>query len=56
MKTMLNKLKTLTALALAFSPTIALAHPVRTSVAHVRPNLFHDRTPQDHSHSSVAHH
>ena len=56
MKTILNTLKSLAFLAFAFSPTIAFAHPERTPVAHARPNLFHDRTPQDHSHSSVAHH
>ena len=50
-------LKTLAALALALAPTIATAQPIRNTGPHMRPNLFHDRSPQMHQqHNSVAHH
>ncbi len=49
-------LKTLAALALALAPTIALAQPIRNTGPHMRPNLFHDRSPQPHAHSSGTHH
>ena len=56
MKTLSNTLKTLAALAFALSPTIALAQPNHAPTAHVRPNLFHDRSQSVHEHSSLAHH
>lgn len=56
MKKSTTILKTLAALALALAPTIALAQPIRNAGPHVRPNLFHDRSPQPHLHNSGAHH
>ncbi len=53
---MKTKWFTLAALVLALSPALALAHPTPTSGAHMRPNLYHDRSPKLHEHSSVAHH
>ncbi len=54
-------LKTLTALALALAltiaPAFANAQPIRNTGPHMRPNLFHDRSPQMHQqHNSIAHH
>ena len=48
-------LKTLAALALALAPTIANAQPIRNTGPHMRPNLFHDRSPQPHLHSLNTH-
>jgi hypothetical protein len=53
---MKRKSMTLAALALAFSSSLEFAHPITNTGAHQRPNLFHDRSPKPHSHSSVAHH
>jgi hypothetical protein len=53
---MKTNLITLAALALVLSPSLAFAHPVTSTGAHQRPNLFHDRSPKLHSHASVAHH
>ncbi len=49
-------LKTLAALAFALSPTIALANPNHAASAHMRPNLFHDHSPQTHNRGESAHH
>lgn len=46
----------LAALAIAVTPTLALAHPNQGPGTKVRPNLYHDRSPHLHVHDSVAHH
>jgi hypothetical protein len=48
-------LKISLALLLALTPALALAVP-RTPTAHLRPQLYHDRTPKAHVHQSVPHH
>ncbi len=53
---MKQKPMTLAALVLAFSPALALAHPVQSTGYRVRPNLFHDRSLRVHDHTPVAHH
>lgn len=56
MKIIKTTFKTLAALAFAFSPTIALAHPNRAASAHMRPNLSHTRTVQTRDRGESAHH
>lgn len=41
-------------LPLTLTPTLALAK-TRTGSAHMRPQLFHDRAPKAHIHSSRPH-
>ena len=52
---MTNKFLTLATLALALSPSLAFAHPVQSGSAHQQTS-YHDRSPQIHTHSTVAHH
>ena len=56
MKLKITKLMTLAALALGLSPTMALAHPIQNTGAHLRPVLLHDRSPKLHLHAALAHH
>ncbi len=48
------KLRLFIALLLSLTPTLALAKP-KTGSAHLRPQLFHDRTPKAHVHSAKPH-
>ena len=48
------KLRLSIALLFALLPTLALAKPHTTST-HLRPQLFHDRTPKVHVHSAKPH-
>lgn len=48
------KLRLSIALLLSLTPTLALAKP-KTASAHLRPQLFHDRTPKAHVHSAKPH-
>jgi hypothetical protein len=48
------KLRISIALLLAMIPTLALANS-RTGGSHLRPQLFHDRTPKAHVHSAKPH-
>jgi hypothetical protein len=48
------KLRLSIALLLALTPTLALAKPKTTS-SHMRPQLFHDRTPKAHVHTAKPH-
>jgi hypothetical protein len=48
------KLRLSIALLLTLLPTLALAKPHGSS-SHMRPQLFHDRTPRVHEHSSKPH-
>jgi len=47
---------TLAALALAFSPNLALAQHSPITGGHMHTIAFHDRTPHAHDHGAVAHH
>ena len=49
------KLKISFALLLALTPVLALASQ-RTPTPHLRPQLYHDRTPKAHVHQSLPHH
>ena len=44
------------ALAVAFSPALALAHPMQTLGGHDHQVTIHDRSPRPHTHTTVAHH
>ncbi len=48
------KLRLSIALLLSLTPTLALAKPKAAS-AHLRPQLFHDRTPKAHVHTAKPH-
>ncbi len=48
------KLRISIALLLTLIPTLALAK-THGSSSHLRPQLFHDRTPKAHSHTPKAH-
>jgi hypothetical protein len=48
------KLRLSIALLLSLIPTLAFAKP-KTGSAHLRPQLFHDRTPKAHVHSAKPH-
>jgi hypothetical protein len=48
------KLRLIIALLLTLTPTLALAKP-KTGSSHMRPQLFHDRTPKAHVHSAKPH-
>jgi hypothetical protein len=52
--TKIMKLRLSIALLLSLTPTLALAKPKTTS-AHLRPQLFHDRTPKAHVHTAKPH-
>ncbi|WP_263368005.1 hypothetical protein [Edaphobacter bradus] len=47
--------KTLIAMLLALTPGLAFANS-KTSSVHMRPQLFHDRSPRIHSHAAQPHH
>jgi hypothetical protein len=47
-------LKLSIALLLALTPTLALAKP-KSGGAHMRPQLYHDRTPKAHVHTAKPH-
>jgi hypothetical protein len=49
------KLKIFTALLVALAPALAFASQ-RTPTAHLRPQLYHDRTPKARVHQSLPHH
>lgn len=55
MEISMKKLSVVTALLLTLTPVLAFATP-RTSGAHMRPQLFHDRTPKVHIHQIKPHH
>jgi hypothetical protein len=48
------KLRLSIALLLTLIPTLAFAKP-KTGSSHLRPQLFHDRTPKAHVHSARPH-
>jgi hypothetical protein len=48
------KLRLSIALLLSLTPTLAFAKP-KTASGHLRPQLFHDRTPKAHVHSAKPH-
>ena len=48
------KLRLSIALLLTLTPMLAFARP-RTSTVHMRPQLFHDRSPRAHVRSSKPH-
>jgi hypothetical protein len=49
------KIKISIALLLALAPAFASARP-KTPTAHMRPQMFHDRTPKARIHQSPPHH
>ncbi len=53
---MKSKWTLLATLALAFSPALALAHPVSSPAVRVHSAEIHAHAPQAHVHTMVAHH
>ena len=49
-------MKLILAIALLASATVSQAETRRSGAAHMRPQLFHDRTPHIHNRAAQPHH